>query len=521
MAKFIKSKVNLHDRTQIQTAFDYFLAKDSSKSGKMQRFDLEIYFFFPPQFNIHPHTYSKEDFYQDLHPLLRLKAPAYSYKNFIGTDEVPSVFKSLVDKICNVKNPEQEKQVIEEIRLVGCSFRSYLLKSINRLIKLTNKGDLEDPNFSFQMILETLKKYYQVFSKWTFVVEKVAGQQNINSKLIKEIGLLNEYIVYSLQVSLANLLVAQEKKWINKIGKKLQIIRRVKSLGKILTIYAKQKRINFVNKNSSSSDKESFSMRLSYLKRRVSQVLYLNLQEKKSFFSKSQLAYMLAAAFAASWALLANIFIWYKLGFGGYQSLSESALGVTGFLILLAFIGSYILKDRLKDYGRQRLQRGLLSFLPDHSEKVWYEDHSGQKHTIGKVSEYQDFVKPELLPPEIVHQRHFKLGKKLAEYEDIIHYHKSISLNDRKIKNISSDLSSIKDIIRLNVKRFISHLDDPVKNFCSFDNKGNLIKVELPKVYYFDMIFHYSQKLRSGKILQTAIDSKRILLNKKGVVRII
>ena len=44
--------------------------------------------------------------------------------------------------------------------------------------------------------------------------------------------------------------------------------------------------------------------------------------------------YILAAAFAASWALSANVFIWYKLG--SYQQLSDSALGITGVLLLLA-----------------------------------------------------------------------------------------------------------------------------------------------------------------------------------------
>ena len=83
MSRFIKSKIDLHDSTQLQTAFDYYiLDRLSASSGtKKQRYDLEIYLFFPPQLNISPETYSKDDFYSDLKPLLRLKSPRYSYKD--------------------------------------------------------------------------------------------------------------------------------------------------------------------------------------------------------------------------------------------------------------------------------------------------------------------------------------------------------------------------------------------------------------------------------------------------------
>jgi hypothetical protein len=516
MAKFITSKVDLHDRTQIQTVFDYFLAKDS-RSNRTQRFDLEIYFFFPPQFNIHPHTYSKEDFYQDIRPLLRLKSPAYSYKDFIGTKEKSSVIDGLLEKILKADSFTKQKKVTEDIRLIGCSLRSYFGNYIDRLIYSARKGT--DKDISAEVTLDTLKNTFQVFIKWSSLVEKVSGQKNIHSKLIKEVGLLNEYIVYFLQDNLALLLTMQERKIDHQTPTKIRITRRVRLFGCLLIKYAKRKRINFVNNDSSSRDKESFSMRLSYLKRRVSQVLYLNLKEKKSLFSKSQLAYILAAAFAASWALVANVFIWYKLG--SYQKLSDSALGITGVLLLLAFVGSYILKDRLKEYGRTKLQKGMLSFLPDHSEKVWYEDHSGQIHNIGKINEYKEFVSFNSLPHEVIHQREFNLGKKLAEHESIIHYRKSITIDDRKIKKISADISSIQDIIRLNVKRYVSRLEDPMQSFHSFSEKGKVTEVRLPKVYYFDMIFHYSQRLKSGRMLEAAINSKRILLNKKGIVRVV
>ena len=206
----ISSKVDLHDRTQIQTIFDYFLAKDRG-SSRSQRFDLEMYFF-PPQFNIHPHTYSKEDFYQDIRPLLRLKSPAYGYKDFIGTKDKSSVIDELFEKISKTDNFSKKKKVTEDVRLIGCSLRSYLGNSISRLIHFTKKNVGED--FSLDISLDTLKNHYQVFMKWESLVESISEQRNVDSKLIKEVGLLNEYIVY-LQDKLALLFSLQEKKTID------------------------------------------------------------------------------------------------------------------------------------------------------------------------------------------------------------------------------------------------------------------------------------------------------------------
>ena len=63
MAKSIKSKVDLHDRTQIQTAFDYFLDRDQDgniTANGMQRFDLEAYFFDVFQDFDHDRVYSSD-----------------------------------------------------------------------------------------------------------------------------------------------------------------------------------------------------------------------------------------------------------------------------------------------------------------------------------------------------------------------------------------------------------------------------------------------------------------------------
>ena len=88
------------------------------------------------------------------------------------------------------------------------------------------------------------------------------------------------------------------------------------------------------------------------------------LKIKLHFFKKRQIAYMTAAGFAAIWALVANLLIWHKLKFEGYRSFfdySDGFLGFSSSILVLAFICAYILKDRIKDLGRDKFQGGSLT----------------------------------------------------------------------------------------------------------------------------------------------------------------
>jgi hypothetical protein len=532
MSRFIKSKINLHDSTQLQTAFDYYiLDRLSASSGtKKQRYDLEIYLFFPPQLNISPETYSKDDFYSDLKPLLRLKSPRYNYKDYCGESkkgyspikEMQQILKNLGENNSFIS----KKEFITKIGFLGCSLRSYFCRRLTRLekkIRLARKSD--KPIDDYHSFYIDLKRYQRIFMKWARLVNIATQPQYKDIKwLKKELFLLNDYLCISIREQLAKAYEAYLKVEINNAASK-RLSERFILLNNKLLEYSSFYHIDYVSSDSNISDKEKFSLRFSYLKRYFTQNLYLFLHERKTLFSRSQAAYIAAASAAALWALVANIFIWYRLSFGGYKALfdlSGHVISVSSILIFLAFIIAYVLKDRIKEYGRSKFQRSFLRFLPDVTEKIIHRNFSNDKINIGTIYEYQNFISsPSDIPNEILNFRSYKLGSKKAEVEYIIHYHKKIVFNAKTIKKISHAVETIRDVIRFDVRRYIRRLDDPEQRITFMDSDAKVESIELPKVYYLDMIFHYSHQSLSGQKQKVALEGKRLILNKDGLVKII
>jgi len=305
----------------------------------------------------------------------------------------------------------------------------------------------------------------------------------------------------------------------------LSVVRRVKAWGKLINYYLKKRKYKSLTSNSSRQQQEKYSMRVGFLKRRMWQVLYLEIKNKVSFFLKQDLAYMTAAAFAAIWTLFANIIIWYNLQFENYTSLlnaSGSFLGLSGTFILLCFVLVYILKDRIKELGRDKFQGGLFRHLPDCKEKIWYRNYQGNVESVGVIHETQEYLsKIADIPQEIINFRSYRQKGHYLEHENVIRYHKKIILEGKKIVKLGYDINAVKDIVRFNVKRFINLLDDPEYTRSFFKNNGESYSVKLPKVYYLDMVFSYSQQSIAGKMRSVALDSTRLILDKSGIVRVL
>jgi len=89
----IEIGVHVHDRTQVETVFDYYLRRGQSAAEKLQdatnlRYRVDAYLFYPRQFALNEHTYPKERFFADIRPLLRFREPKFSYKCMLGAKTV-------------------------------------------------------------------------------------------------------------------------------------------------------------------------------------------------------------------------------------------------------------------------------------------------------------------------------------------------------------------------------------------------------------------------------------------------
>jgi len=146
--KYVKSSVNIHDRNQLETAFDYKIVDTSSQKTFFSRFypskyklQVEVFLFFPPGMGISPQTYSKQQFYEDLNPHIRLKEPRLSYKELLGLKNPTHSPLKKMSSILKMADPHKHSSSgIECARVFACSFSAYYLKRIQRRSKKLEKA---------------------------------------------------------------------------------------------------------------------------------------------------------------------------------------------------------------------------------------------------------------------------------------------------------------------------------------------------------------------------------------------
>lgn len=547
MKKLTKLSVKIHDKTQLETVINYSFSSGGKERilEKKQKYEVDVYFFFPPQLNINKSSYSKEDFYEDLRPLIRLKEPNYSYDDFItDKDSIKqSPFDFLFEKLVLLSENNEvinNQELINELRILSCSIADYIsktsrdlakdLKSLSKKEKKKEKKteELTSDERIYQTGILILKKLFLIFRAWQRIFSKIESlDQDKFQDLKKEVSLLDENLLSIFYRGISRIFYCYEKYSFFSEGlNSKKFYRRLKSWFAIIRHHYKVKPYFMLTYESSRYEKESYAMRLAYLKKRMWQVLYLDVKDKASFFKRRQLAYIIAAGFAAIWALVANLLIWHKLNFHGYSSFfdySDEWFGFSSYLLILAFISAYILKDRIKDFARDKFQGGIFNRLPDSTEQIWYYDKiTKKKSSIGMIYESQQYIDDlQSLPLEIRQYRFNRLKGRFIEQEDIIRYYKKILLDTRKIKKLGKDLTAIKDIIRHSVKRYITRLDDPEETNFLMSKEGIMKMAMLPKVYYIDMVIKYSQEASNDVPEEVIFECRRLILNKEGLVRIV
>jgi hypothetical protein len=238
------------------------------------------------------------------------------------------------------------------------------------------------------------------------------------------------------------------------------------------------------------------------------------------FAVQRQLGAMIAAGLAATWALIAQILLIRQVS--QPQALADG-LGLSGLLFLSAGILAYVVKDRIKEIGRSYFGGGVFRRLPDHSERIYYNNRSGKPTAVGEIKERAAFITPDALPPRIAALR--EATPDATIYGDsgigrVLHYSKSIRLSGKlRILN-RYPLRAVHDILRLNIDACLAKLGEPKRMLDMVTADGDVESVRFPKVYYLDMILNYSKIDQNGLKSHQSLEYFRLVIDKTGLMRI-
>lgn len=221
-------------------------------------------------------------------------------------------------------------------------------------------------------------------------------------------------------------------------------------------------------------------LRLSQIKKFFQSQMFIEVVRKETIRRFSEPAAAGAAAFAAMWA-------------AAFEYLSQPqmrSVGFQGLVVICSGVALYVLKDRLKDKFRAVFTRQLESFLPDADQSL-----QADGKVIGKVREWFRVQGPESIPQEVWHARR-KGDLTLAEShlpEDVIRYGQEFDL-EPAVNSYGEFERSIQQVLRINVERFLKHLDDPYKTVGVVGEDGDLQLIKGRRIYHFHAAVMVSQK---------------------------
>ncbi len=177
---------------------------------------------------------------------------------------------------------------------------------------------------------------------------------------------------------------------------------------------------------------------------------------------------------------------------------------------------AYIAKDRIKEILRGIFAAYIPRLVADQVEEL-IDPAIGTR--IGTSRARAVFCHPDEVPEAVRNLRNVEgnVFRNIIPPENVIHFHKDISLDSGRLMRRHKRLESLTEIIRLKLDPWMANMDDPV-NTLSFTENGRHSKVEARRVYHLNLVAGLSEK--GGDAESCPLFGYRLVLTRNGIVRI-
>ena len=500
------SKITLHDRHRFEIKLDIDLPRSSRTV-----YALESYFFVPRALNIGPHTYSKEDFYNTNQRYIRFKTPKISLSKLCDPTLHTSPLNRVKDALSRILSGSRDSAVVElaydEFKLLGCVIRGEIRDHVKVFITDLDTYATQSP--------EQVKKLFVVEGLENFLVDlKYLGSQisalksevlnpAVPVKLRETFKFFDEYLSLIMEEYLTSLLAALRR---NKAA--LADFETVAAELTALVVSQNLYRaaMSYPSVLKEGENNEVIIYRRGVLKKFISSVLYLK-PKLDEWQTLTQLLFGLAAGLAMLFAVTATIY-------------AQNRYTMNSVPFVLVIVTSYVFKDRIKDWLKLLFSRNLTRWFSDREIKILDPYNS---KTIGLLKEAFTFISEADVPPDISRIRKIDNITSIDEDgkpERVFKYKKEIALYPEKILKAHDRRKDLNDIMRFNIKDFVTQADDSSVEYPYADPATGQIRTAVcSRVYHMNMVVKYSYADAQGAE-KIHFDRIRIVLNKEGLVRL-
>ncbi|MFA6434017.1 MAG: hypothetical protein WCW52_04920 [Elusimicrobiales bacterium] len=500
------SKITLHDRHRFEIKLDMDLPRSSRTV-----YELESYFFVPRALNIGPSTYTKEDFYNTNQRYIRFKTPKISLSKLcdpgLETSPLNRVKANLSRILSGSNDPALVKMVYDEFKLLGCVIRGEIRDHVKMFSADLETYVPQPPERGGKLFVGEGLENFLVDLKYLCgridALKAEALAPAVPVKLRETFKFFDEYLSLILEEYLTSLLAALRRN-----PAALAVFGNIEQ--ELAAFVLSQSRyravMNYPSVLREGENNEVIIYRRGVLKKFISSVLYLK-PELDEWQTLTQLLFGLAAGLAMLFAVAATIY-------------AQNRYTINSVPFVLVIVTSYIFKDRIKDWLKLLFSRNLTRWLSDREIKILDPYNSRQ---IGLLKEAFTFISEDAVPPEISRLRRIDDITSIDEDgkpERVFKYKKEIALYPEKIRMAHDRRKDLNDIMRFNIKDFVTQADDPRVDYPFVDQAtGRILTAVCSRVYHMNMVVKYSYTDAQG-VGKVHFDRIRIVLNKEGLVRL-
>ncbi|MCB9730718.1 MAG: hypothetical protein H6744_03425 [Deltaproteobacteria bacterium] len=510
----VDRRMEPHDANQLELKLGYVV----DRTRKRQRYRVECWTFVPRTLGVSKATYSTARFYEDTAAFVRMKTPTVALAALARAPKAAIWFRPVADRLDRLLAGEVrvDGTAAHRLKLLGCIYRSAIRDETDDIVRRyapTLEHDAGNPDTSQHARDADLARTVDRFlADLAAALERLRGlgercDHAAMDTSVREVWrAVDEYVTLYSEEALTRLVEMIDRRVCGGEGREgIGELRKRVAVAAVEAYRYRRARghASYVDK---AGDNELLPYRRHLLKRIVSSALYLDIRHQQSGGLVTNVIGMVAAAVAMLFAMLAAL--WAQGRWGNFSA-----------AFVASMVLSYMIKDRIKEWGRQRLGRSFQRFVPDHVVEIRDVD-SGR--VVGECRESFSLVDPAKIDAEIRRLRHIDHPSAVStdgRPESVLRYTKDVNLDSAALERLLEGVEGLNDIIRFNLSRLRERMDDPVEAYHHIDPHSlELMSVPCARVYHVNIVLRFTTG--RGAQATTEVERVRVVLDQRGIKRI-
>jgi hypothetical protein len=494
----IRYRIDRHDRSQLELKLDYPLRE----GARLQNYLVQTFVFVPRVLDLTKRSYSKESFYADSANFLRMTTPRRRLSDLSEKSAVKPWAHELQRELADLREGDTAgfEQAERSLKLLGCVFKGALRDGRKTLFldlePHFQQGDLASIDACVSTFIEDLLGALRRLRK----VAQKGGGEDLPGELADAWHAVDEYSALIVEEAITEILLQLERR--TPADSLPELVERLKKTA--TDLYRHRRDCGYETYVAVDGENEYLAHRWRVLKRFLSSALYVKVDREETGLMALDIIGGVAAALAMLVATVSILFI------------NERWPANLSWAFVTAMVVSYVVKDRLKEWGKRSLGRRLTRGLSDHVLKL-RSPSTGR--ILGKCKENFTIKKVKDVPLEVADLRFADLESHDAiegRPETVMWYTKEISLSSEEMRSEFPGASGITDVFRLNVNPMLSRMDDTHEQYnYVHPESGELRSARCARVYHVNIVLCLSTE--AGEMNLTRV---RAVLNKKGLLRV-